>query len=231
MNHKGLYIVLEGIDGSGKSTVAAMLTEYFKEKYPNQKVLSTYHPGSTALGRHLRKLVKNTSEIDPEIKIDNLTRQLLHFVDTISFHKTILEPELSKGSIVISDRCTYISAVIYGMATNLSLKDITNLFAIYPPCKADLMFIFDIDWQIAKRRANNRNSEDFFDNQKEEFFNKVTECYRNINHASLEQVVLTNQVATINNTHIIDSNREIEDVFKSIIPHVERTLAHKIEGA
>jgi dTMP kinase len=228
MNHNGLYVVLEGMDGSGKSTITNKLQKYIQDKQSSRKVISTYHPGSTALGRHLRSLVKNPAQFDHQIEIDNLSRQLLHFVDTISFHKTILEPELSSGSIVLSDRCTYISAVIYGVATGLKAADLTRLFAIYPPQKADLVFVFDTDWEVAQKRSSNRNVVDFYDNQKAEFFMRICDQYRNITKAPLDQMVLYNQVVSLSDLHVIDSNDDIEAVFQKVAPIIDRAIETKI---
>lgn len=225
MNRDGLYLVFEGIDGSGKSTIASMLAEHVKALNPTKKIISTYHPGSTALGKHLRNLVKNPAQFDDQIKIDNLSRQMLHFVDTISFHKTILEPELKNGTIILSDRCTYISSIIYGLATGLSIKDVTNLFAIYPPVKADLVFVFDTDWEVAKQRIQSRDTTDFYDDQKEDFFKSITAYYKNIRKAPLEQMLLINQVVSLSNLHMVDSNQCIDKVFESILPHVDRALS------
>jgi len=225
--NNGCYIVLEGIDGSGKSTIAERLYNDIKAKYPDRKTIFTIHPGSTALGQHLRKLVKTPELIDPNIRIDNLSRQMLHFVDTISFHKTILEPELAKGSIIVSDRCTYISAVIYGLATGLSMADVTNLFSIYPPRKADLVMVFDVDWNTAKQRMVTRMKEDFFDNQKDEFFQKISQYYHEITKPSLEQAVLYNQIVSLSNLKLLDSNRDIETVYNEVIPLTDRVLRNK----
>ena len=226
MKNRGIYIVLEGIDGSGKSTLANRLNEYLVERHPKNNIITTYHPGSTALGNHLRKLVKNPAQFDRDIKIDNLSRQLLHFVDTIAFNKTILEPELNSGSIVIADRSTYISSIIYGKATGLTVNDISKLFMVYPPRKADLVFVFDCPWRIAKERMIGRDQEDFYDNQKDEFFDSISTAYKTLTTSSLEQSVLINQIVSLNNLKTIDAGRDTEMIFNEMIPSIERVIAN-----
>lgn len=225
MKNKGLYIVLEGIDGSGKTTIAKRLHEYLTEKYPKNNVVTTYHPGSTALGNHLRKLVKNPAQFDKNIRIDNLSRQMLHFVDTIAFNKTILEPELDRGSIIIADRSTYLSSMIYGKATGLTLNDISRLFMVQPPRKADLVFVFDCDWRVARKRMVERDQTDFYESQKEEFYDAIGNAYRTLASSTLEQAVLINQVVSLNNLKTIDANRDTDAVFADMIPSVDRVVA------
>ena len=106
----GLYVVIEGHDGAGKSTIIKELDIRLKtEGYP---VLSTFMPGATRLGAHLRTLVKHPSLIDPGIEIDEMARQLLYLADANNFMKLILEPALQDNKIVISDRSSFISSLI-----------------------------------------------------------------------------------------------------------------------
>ena len=69
----GLYVIFEGNEGTGKTSTMAAVAEALKDRL---EIRQTHHPGSTPLGKHLRKLVKHPVEIDPEIEIDPLSRQL-----------------------------------------------------------------------------------------------------------------------------------------------------------
>ncbi len=106
--HKGLYIALEGIDGSGKTTQIDKLFEYFKKQ--GREVVKTREPRKDdgLIGELIQKILNGKTKV-PSIAI-----QYLFSADRGMHHSELIEPALKAGKIVISDRCFW-SAVPYGI--------------------------------------------------------------------------------------------------------------------
>lgn len=105
--HPGLYIALEGIDGSGKTTQAARLTEYFKKE--GKEVLNTHEPRrDTVVGKLVHEILA------AKIKVPAVSLQYLFAADRAIHQVEIVEPALAEGKIVISDR-NFWSAIPYGL--------------------------------------------------------------------------------------------------------------------
>ncbi|MBI2031959.1 MAG: dTMP kinase [Candidatus Levybacteria bacterium] len=105
--YKGRYIAVEGIDGSGKSTQAEKLKEYFEEK--RKKVLLTHEPTRKP---PIGDLIHNV--IQGNIKLPASSFQYLFAADREVHSKTTIEPFLEQGKIIITDRCFW-SSVAYGI--------------------------------------------------------------------------------------------------------------------
>lgn len=106
--YKGLYIAIEGIDGSGKTTQVENLKTYFEKK--GKKVVITSEPRKeeSPVGRLLRDILQS------KIKVPSVALQYLYSADRVINHQTIVEPSLSKGVDVITHRCFW-SAIAYGV--------------------------------------------------------------------------------------------------------------------
>lgn len=106
--YKGLYIALEGIDGSGKTTQAKELTRYFQEK--GGGVVNTREPRKNEgiIGELIQKILLGKT------KIPHVAFQYLFSADREIHHEELVIPSLKAGKIVISDRCFW-SAVPYGL--------------------------------------------------------------------------------------------------------------------
>lgn len=106
--YKGLYIAIEGIDGSGKTTQIEKLEAYFKSK--KKSVVVTYEPRKkgSPVGELIRKVLEG------KIKIPSSSLQYLYTADRIINHNSIVHPALKKGKIVLSHRCLW-SNLPYGM--------------------------------------------------------------------------------------------------------------------
>lgn len=106
-SYKGLYIALEGIDGSGKTTQAGNLAEYFKSK--GKSVVLTREPRKDGIiGSIIQKVLTG------KIKMPSVGLQYLFSTDRVLHHEDVIIPALKAGKIVISDRCFW-SAVVYGI--------------------------------------------------------------------------------------------------------------------
>lgn len=105
--HKGLYIAIEGIDGSGKDTQILQLKEYFSKQ--KRDVIVTSEPQSDLLvGKVIRKALKE------KIKLPPVALQYLYSADRVLNHEQIVLPALNEGKIVLSHRVFW-SAVPYGL--------------------------------------------------------------------------------------------------------------------
>ncbi|HVF69696.1 MAG TPA: dTMP kinase, partial [Xanthomonadales bacterium] len=104
----GRYIVLEGIDGSGKTTQIERLYEYFKKQ--GKEVVKTREPRKDegVIGKLIQKILNGKTKV-PSVAI-----QYLFSADRGMHHAELIEPALKEGKIVISDRCFW-SAVPYGV--------------------------------------------------------------------------------------------------------------------
>ena len=106
--YNGRYIVLEGIDGSGKTTQIDRLYDYFKKQ--GKEVVRTREPRKDEglIGELIQKILNGKTKV-PSVAI-----QYLFSADRGMHHAELIEPSLKEGKIVISDRCFW-SAVPYGV--------------------------------------------------------------------------------------------------------------------
>lgn len=191
---KGNFIVLEGIDFSGKTTHSKKLVEWIKSK--NYRVIATEEPTEGAIGKLIRNYLKR-GDVSPTVFA------LLFAADRVEHIEKVINPLLSEGVIVVSDRYVE-SSIAYQAAGGLDVEWIENInrFAIEP----DLTILLDIDPEVALTRK--KEVRDSFENV--EFLKKVRQIY-------LER-------ARIKKHYIIDANRTIELVHQEIVKHVEPLL-------
>ena len=103
---KGLFIVMEGPDGSGKTTQINLLEQYLKEA--GYECLITREPGGTVIGEEVRELILN-----PEYKeMSPVTEMLLYAASRAQLVHEVIGPALEAGRIVISDRFVD-SSIVY----------------------------------------------------------------------------------------------------------------------
>lgn len=106
-DQKGIYIALEGIDGSGKTTQVEELAEYFESK--GKKVVRTREPRKEGIiGDLVSKILKGELRIPPK------AFQYLFSTDRVIHLEEVVLPALKEGKVVISDR-SFWSAVVYGI--------------------------------------------------------------------------------------------------------------------
>ena len=222
-----MYIIFEGNDGVGKSSTMKAVAERVRAERPHCDVVVTHHPGSTPLGAHIRQLVKFPSKIDPNINMDEYSRQLLYMVDTINFIKTLLLPSLEQGKIVFADRSSFISSIVYGLADGLSLDQITRLLDLITPPRADKLFILQCPWQIAKSRiAKTRTELDHYDKKQADFFERVERTYDTLLNSG-SQTVIVSKVVDLTDVIYVDTTLGQHTVIDIITKYVFELLDAK----
>lgn len=202
---KGLFIVLDGLDGSGKSEMTIQLNDYLS-KNDIYKVLVTREPTDNKYGKEIRGIL--ASEKDPQIN----GQKLLHlFIKDREDHlKNTIIPFLNKlddgANIVICDRYYY-STIAFQATQGL---DIIMLIEINKEfLRPDVAFILDIKPEIALERIKGRKKEKF---EQLEFMNKLREKF-------LEMPKLLND-----NIKIIYSSKDKDTVFNEIKKEVDKLL-------
>ncbi len=113
--NKGLFVVIEGGDGCGKST----LIQGLKMEFPNALFLR--EPGGTLFGEKVRELILNSAEIS------KLTEMLLFASSRSELVEKVIIPTLNEGKMIICDRFVYSSYVYQGMCTDIGLNNVEEV--------------------------------------------------------------------------------------------------------
>jgi dTMP kinase len=153
----GRFVVLEGIDGSGKSTQLAMLAEWLPASglmpHGVEPVISR-EPGGTALGRALRELLLHPPG---EVAPCPTAELLLYAADRAQHVEQIIAPALAAGGWVLSDRFVGSTTAYQGHGRGLDLELIRQLEAIATGgLSADLTLWLDLPLELSLQRRGGR---------------------------------------------------------------------------
>jgi len=171
---KGKFIVIEGIDGAGKTTQINQLSQWLNcsDLIPqNNQLVITKEPGGTELGQSIRSLLLDT---DVEKPPDSITELLLYAADRAQHINEIIRPSLNKGDWVISDRFCGSTLAYQGYGRKLDIQLIKELEiiatqGIYP----DITFLLDISVDESIKRRSNRK-DDRIEQEGREFLSNVS---------------------------------------------------------
>lgn len=174
--YPGYFISFEGIDGAGKSTHVEAFCNLMRERFPGKEVVLTREPGGTPLGEQLRGLL-----LDSPMNLE--TEALLMFAARREHIAQVIEPALTAGKIVISDRFTDASFAYQGGGRGLSiqkLNELENWVQGRPNgclLQPNLTILFDLPGEIAEGRRSKVRAPDKFEKMDLNFFEKVRQEY------------------------------------------------------
>jgi dTMP kinase len=177
---RALFIVFEGIDGSGTTTQSALLVAHIRAM--GVDVVHTREPGGTALGERIRDVY-----LDPEVgDLDGMTEMLLCAASRHHHVQTHILPSLDCHKPVICARYTASSVAYQGYGRGLCLEDVTVLNQMATMnCRADLTFFLDLPLAAANKRVQERPiNADRMDSEADDFKTRVVDAYRHV--AALE---------------------------------------------
>ena len=171
MAARGVFVVLEGGDGSGKSTQAASLAARLREA--GREVVATREPGATEVGAAIRSLVLGGGDLDPR------TEALLIAADRAEHVAEVIRPALERGAAVVSDRFVPSSLAYQGVARGLGVEEIARLSHwATGGLEPDLVILLDVPPEVAtSRRAG---PEDRMEREPAEFRAMVNKAYRDL---------------------------------------------------
>jgi dTMP kinase len=211
----GWFITLEGIEGSGKTTQAAVLAESLRSRgYP---VVVTREPGGTRAGELIRAIF-----LDSRISLETTTELLLVLADRAQHVREKLRPALATGQIVISDRYSDSTIAYQGYGRGLDLKLIRELNRVASDAiSPNLTIVLDCAPETGLARTEIRaegaaHERDRFEGERLEFHRRVRDGFRGIARDEPSRVVM------------LDSTREPGEVSADVLRVVlERFGGHR----
>ncbi|MCB0371192.1 MAG: dTMP kinase [Bdellovibrionales bacterium] len=171
------FIVFEGLDGSGKSTLMGKLLKELEKR--SIKYATTREPGGTPLGDHLRELIVAKAETAPTPRAE----LLLYEASRAQLVETWIKPKLKENYWVISDRFSASSIAFQCGGRNISQEDVQwlNHYAT-EGLEPNLYILLDISVDVSKKRREKRVKEsgveqDRIESEKDDFHQRVRDSF------------------------------------------------------
>lgn len=168
---RGLFIVFEGVEGSGKSTQARRLVEWLEARRVDH--VATREPGGTAVGEEVRRLLLEREEVPPRAEL------LLMLSARAVLVREVIVPALEDGRVVVSDRFDLSTLAYQGYGRGLPLDEVHRLNAFATDgLRPDVTVVLEVPPAVgeARRRAEGRSA-DRIERAGAEFHARVAEAY------------------------------------------------------
>src|SRR5216683_3136776 len=207
----GLFITLEGVEGSGKTTQAALLGDWLRKD--GRRVTVTHEPGGTRAGETIRAIF-----LDPAVSLDVAAELLLVLADRAQHVREKLRPAIANGEVVISDRYSDSTTAYQGHGRGFDLELLGNLNRLATDgVTPDLTIVLDLPVETGLERTRVRalgtgRGSDRFEGERAEFHRKVRGGFLAIAKAEPTRVI------------VIDADRAVTTVTEEIRRAVEELL-------
>ena len=211
--NEGIFVTLEGVEGSGKTTQAALLAEELRRR--GHRVTLTHEPGGTRAGEAIRAIF-----LDPAVSLGTSAELLLVLADRAQHVREKLQPALTAGEIVISDRYSDSTIAYQGYGRGVDLKLVEQLNDLASGgVRPSLTIVLDCPVETGLMRARarargNLRGYDRFEGEQAEFHRRVRDGFLAVARAEPDRVI------------VIDSAREPAVVSADILVAVERLVPH-----
>ena len=212
-----MFITLEGIEGSGKTTQISQLVKFLEKR--GMDCVATRQPGGTLIGESIRSIL-----LDPtNHALEPLAELLLYMADRAQHINELIRPALKEGKAVVCDRYFDATLVYQGFARGLNIDLIRQLHQLlFKDLKPDITLLLDLSPQVGLKRAwqqldtgQRSGDESRFEAEKVVFHEKVRAGYLEL--ARLEPKRFS----------IIDAAQTQDEVFAAIRKAVSSILIPK----
>jgi dTMP kinase len=221
---RGLFITLEGLDGSGKTTQMRRLAVWLKKRFPLQDPILTRQPGGTGTGDRIRALVLDSRQSG----LAPMTEMALMFADRAQAIAEVIQPALDEGKIVICDRFTDSTEAYQGGGRELGSEAVLALHHLLcGDLRPDLTLLLLPSLEVSLERARRRNQrtaeldgadESRFESEQDAFYRRVWDKYREIAAREPQRVVL------------IEGDLDLDEVHEKIAEAVAGWLVSHGDG-
>lgn len=204
---KGFFISFEGIEGTGKSTQASLLSAYLQQH--EWTVIRTREPGGTAISLKIRELLLSLDnrEMDP------VTELLLYNAARVQHIREVIDPALERGEIVICDRFSDSTLAYQGYGRGIDRTMILALDKLATKgMRPDLTLLLDIDVETGLKRNREINKRDRLELEDIAFHEKVRAGFLRMAEEEPDRI------------RIIDCSGSIETIHRDILKTVAAFL-------
>lgn len=204
--YQGKFIVLDGLDGSGQSTMAELLSDYLKSEKNIENVLTKEPTQDTETGKKIKEVLRASQKAEP------MELQKLFAQDRAEHLEKVIIPALESGKFIICDRY-FFSSLAFGSCDGLDLDWLIRLNDgfLYP----DLTIVLKVRPEVCMERLDKKEG-------KKNIFEKTEKLKR----AWETYEILPERFADV---AIIDGEKSIEEVFDKIKETVKEKILEKIE--
>lgn len=207
---KGLLIVFEGPDGSGKTTVLEKV--YKKLLQDGYDIYKFREPGGTEISEKIREIILDNDNI----KMSARCEALLYAASRAQLVEEKLRPLLEKESIILCDRFVMSSILYQGIGRGLGVDEVKNIndFAI-GEIKADLTLFLNIDYKTAIDRKRRNFVSDRLENEDDSFHKKTYDGYIDLSKKFKDKIIQ------------IEANKDVETVVNNCLDVIKTYLKEK----
>ena len=184
-----MFVSLEGVDGSGKSTQARLLAEAL-----GSETLLIREPGGTEAAERIRELLA-----DPAVELDHFAELLLFSAARADLVSRVIRPALESGCDVVADRFADSSVAYQGGAREMGTSHVISLCdEVIDGLWPDLTLLLRVDPEVGLGRAG---GEDRFESEGVEFQRAVAEAYEEIAQIASDRVVVVDASGSVEEVH------------------------------
>lgn len=205
---EGLFITIEGGDGSGKTTQIDLLMQYFDDH--GYEVLLTREPGGTVISEKIREIILDKNHME----MADMTEALLYAASRAQHVQEFIIPNVNKGKVVICDRYVDSSVVYQGYARGLGIDTVEQInhyatLGLTP----NLTILLDLPPEIGLARKKSQRALDRLELAADSFHLKVTEGYRILAKRHPDRILS------------IDATQSIDSIHQEIIKAIKDKMA------
>ncbi|UTM56401.1 dTMP kinase [Photobacterium sp. CCB-ST2H9] len=207
----GKFIVIEGLEGAGKSTAISTVQHVLAEQGITE-IESTREPGGTPLAEKMRTLVK---EGHPDEPLTDMAELLLLYAARSQLVEHVIQPALKAGKWVIGDRHDMSSQAYQGGGRGFDTQLMTNIKTmVLGTFEPDLTIYMDIDPELGLARARGRGALDRIEKMDLSFFERTRERFLALSRNNPKVI-------------IIDASQSLDDVTADIRQHLTHWLSQQ----
>ena len=202
---QGRFVSFEGIEGCGKTTQIALLSEALSRRDISHSV--TREPGGTAVGEGIRRILLHSETIH----LTAAAELLLFYASRSQNILEKIEPSLARGEVVICDRFYHASMAYQGYGRGIPIEFIEKLTdLVCGERRPEITILLDIEPEVGLARARSRNSKRSEDEGRFEM--EEIPFYTRIRNGYLELAARDS-----NRIQIVAANRSIDAIHKEIL--------------
>ncbi|MDG4821557.1 dTMP kinase [Asanoa sp. WMMD1127] len=203
---RGVFVVFEGGEGSGKSTQVNALADALRAE--GRDVVVTREPGATDAGRRIREMV-----LDGDTDLSPRSEALLYAADRAHHVAAVVRPALARGAVVISDRYVDSSLAYQGAGRTLPVEEVSWLSSwATGGLKPDLVVLLDVDPSVGLARAASRGPHDRLETESLTFHERVRYAFLDLAAADPRRYL------------VLDGTRPTDEIALAVFERVQPML-------